>query len=181
MVMAYKKQVLKDVSGNTIEFIATSEETGGCFTKIKITLQPQHPQYSQYIQLQQTETLEILSGELTYILNGNVSSARVGETIIVSKGQLHNHFNASATTPLVMIQTIAPSLDFEPFIKTFWGLRQAGERRKLNFWQKMVWLKYLEGPVLFGDMPERLQRFIAQMLAPLAWLMGYRKFYSKYL
>ncbi|MDI9857767.1 cupin domain-containing protein [Flectobacillus roseus] len=176
--MVKKGTILEDRNGNTLEFIEVSSETNGSHTKIKVCLQPNQLALACHCHEKSDEIYEILEGELTYEINHKKMLAKAGETIILPKAQAHRHYNDSAN-PVVMYYTITPSYDIEPLIETMITMWQNGKIRNgnANFLQSMVWVNYMESKIYFEGLSQNTQNFLAYILAPIASVFGYKKFY----
>jgi quercetin dioxygenase-like cupin family protein len=180
--MAKKGDIIKNkITGDIVEFITTSAETSGKFTKILFTVKPGGFKPVEHIHPQVDETFKVLSGRLTYMLNGEEYSIGEGQQITLPKGIRHTHFNNEAED-LVMEQTFSPSLDVEVFLENLFGL--TGDGRLKNgapeFLQVMVWLRRLEAKTYLAKIPIGAQNFLSIVLAPVGSMLGYKASYSKY-
>lgn len=175
-------QVLKDhFNGNSFEFLETAESSGGKRVKIKITQRAKGKTVEDHIHLLQDEHFEVLSGQLTYIINKEKNYLNSGEQITLLRNTPHNHYN-TGDEPAVYIQTISPALDIDYFLENLMGMINDGKLKKgqMSFFQKMATLKYLESPSLLANIPRGVQRFLANVLGPVARRLGYRAIYKKY-
>ena len=175
-------QTLTDkFSGDSFEFLETGESTNGEQVKLKISLKSQGRTVDDHIHLAQDETFEIISGRLTYLLNGEKHYLNAGEKIVLPKNKAHNHYNTDAD-PVVYYQTISPAYDIDYFIENLFGLINDGKLKKgnLSFLQAMVTGKYLDSPSRLASIPRGPQNFLINILGPIARLFGYRAIYKKY-
>ncbi|MDI9879109.1 cupin domain-containing protein [Flectobacillus longus] len=176
--MVKKGTILKDRHNNTFEFVEVSTETNGHHTKLKVCLQPNQMALACHCHEKSDEIYEILEGELTYEVNHKKMIVSSGETIILPRAQAHRHYNES-DKPVVMYYTITPSYDIEPLIETMITMWQNGKIRNgnANFLQSMVWVNYMESKIYFEGLSQKTQNFLAHILAPIASIFGYKKFY----
>jgi quercetin dioxygenase-like cupin family protein len=182
-VMPHKGQKWVDPqTGDIAEMLATSKETKGEKVVFKMIVKPGGFKPPEHIHLKQDESFEILSGKLTYSLNGKKKTANAGEKIILSKGIGHTHYNAEAGEDLVMVQTISPALDCEIFLENLFGLTHDGKIKggEPKFLQIMAWSNYYQSKTFLATLPLSLQKFIAFASFPLAKLLGYKAVYKKY-
>ncbi len=181
--MPYKGQTFSNPnSGEVVEFIETSKETNGSHVALKSTLKQGGGFKVSHLHPSADEIFEVISGTLSYQLNGAEGTVRAGEKIVLPKGQAHAHWNAQAED-LVMIQTITPSLDVDTFLETLFGLGADGRLDKTGqppFLQIMIWLREVNNKTYLAAIPIGVQNFLAAILTPIAKLMGYRAFYPKY-
>ncbi|MFY7826696.1 MAG: cupin domain-containing protein [Flectobacillus sp.] len=177
--MVKKGTIMEDQKGNFLEFIEVSSDTNGMYTKLKICLQPNQVALARHSLEKSDEIYEILEGELTYELNHKKMTVKAGETLILPKAQAHRNYNAS-DKPVVMYCTITPSYDIEPFIETMAQMWQNGKMKNgnANFWQSMIWVKSMEGTIYFEGLSRKTQQWLSYLLAPIASLLGYKKFYQ---
>jgi mannose-6-phosphate isomerase-like protein (cupin superfamily) len=172
---------IQGADGDHAEFVATSESSGGAHVKIRATTHPGGGPVEPHMHLVQTETFEVVSGRFAYRVAGREGTAGPGETITLPASVPHQHWNASPTEELVVIQTLAPGLDSDYFFETAYGIARDGKATYpgLTF-QGAVWLRGLKGKFTVARLPVWLQETTAVFLAPLAQLMGYRAVYRRY-
>lgn len=167
-------------NGEYFEFVQTADDTGGAFSTIKVLLKKGGFKPVMHRHLSQDESLEVISGQLTYILEGQAPvTLGPGEKVTLPRGVGHTHFNDS-DTDLLMFQTVSPALDFEPFIIALRHQVLKGNVKKGQppFLQLMVWMNDLEGKSCVANIPVGLQKVLAGILAPIGKLAGYKAFYS---
>jgi quercetin dioxygenase-like cupin family protein len=181
--MAQKGQTWSDpVTGDIVEVLETGKENNGEQLSYRFTLRPGGFKPVLHIHEKQDEIFEVLSGKLTYNLNGELKTAGAGQTITLPKGSPHTHYNGQANEELVMIQTIRPALDAEWLVDSILGLTK--DKKIINgqpkFLQVMVWLRYYKARTYLAQVPVALQNALAYLLAPVARLLGYKAAYKEY-
>ena len=117
-----------ETTGETITFLETSADTNGEYTLIEVTVAPGGGVPMAHVHPQQSETFEVISGELTMKAGRDRIVAQAGDVVTVAPGQVHKFRNAS-DAPVVFRCTVAPALEFERFIETMFALGADG---KLN-------------------------------------------------
>jgi quercetin dioxygenase-like cupin family protein len=180
--MAKKGDVMiNKLTGDIVEFLNTSADTGGRFTKIKFTIKPGGFKAVEHLHPQFDETFNILSGKLTYILAGEKHIIEAGSRITLPKGIRHSHFN-NEKEDLVMEQTFSPSLDVEVFLENLFGLTADGRFKNGSpeFLQLVMWQKKLNAKTYLAAIPVRAQKILSYILAPLGSILGYKASYAKY-
>jgi mannose-6-phosphate isomerase-like protein (cupin superfamily) len=180
--MANKAQTLSDTTkGDTIEFLETAKDSGGARTRFKVTVKPGGLKPVLHFHQRCDEHFKVLSGRLTYILDGRVMTLNEGEEVTLPKEKPHTHYN-NEQIPLIMEQSFLPALDMEMFVENFFGLVGDGKVRngQPDFLQIMVWLRGLESKTYVAALPKGVQDFLSALLAPIGRLLGYRVAYAKY-
>ena len=182
IAMPTKGEIFTDPSsGNVIEFIETSADTGGKYAEFKVTLKMQGPLVPNHYHLFQDEHFEVISGKLTYWLDGNTHVIGSGESILLPKNIPHNHCNNDAE-PLVYIHKATPGLDFDYFKETLGGLGTDGKLNngKPKLVQQLFFSRYLESKSLGAGIPVFLQKLLQGIICPIARLFGLKAIYQKY-
>jgi len=180
--MPTKGQILVDkFSGDTFEFLETSADTNGERVTLKVTLKSKGQTVDDHIHILQSESFKVLSGTMTYILDGKEHHLAAGEEVVLPKNKAHNHYNTH-DEPAHYIQTVSPGIDVDFFIENLIGMTNDGKVKngKLPFLQAMVTGKYLDSPSRLAAIPLGVQNVLMQILGPLARMFGYRAIYKKY-
>ena len=120
--------LVNEVTGETIEFVETSAETRGEYTLIEVEVAPGGGVPMAHVHPYQSETFEVIAGELSMKAGRDTVVAQAGDVVTVAPGQVHKFWNATAY-PARFRCTVAPSRDFERFIETMFALAADG---KLN-------------------------------------------------
>src|SRR4051812_5261907 len=158
------------ITGDSAEILETSAMTGGAYTRIRIIFKPGGLRVPSHRHLLQDETYEVISGTMTYTLDGKVHQAGPGTTVTLPKSVLHEHYT-TGPGDAVTIQTMSPGLDFDYLVENLFGLGSIG--RGVNpidaFIQGMVWIRKAKG-TFYVAMPIWLQRGLAMIICPIAYL-----------
>lgn len=115
-----------EATGETITFLETAAETDGAYTLIECTVAPGGGVPMAHVHPYQTETFEVVEGELSMKAGRDRIVARAGDVVAVEPGQVHKFWNATAY-PVTFRCTVAPALDFERFIETLFALGADGK------------------------------------------------------
>lgn len=153
--MPFKGQKLVDkFTGDTREFIETSSDTNGERVTLKVTLQSKGQTVDDHIHILQEESFKVLSGRMTYFLDGEQHYVNAGEEVVLPRNKAHNHYNTE-NQPAEYIQTISPGIDVDLFLENLFGMINDGKVKngKLPFLQAMVTAKYLESPSRLASIP----------------------------
>ncbi len=180
--MPTKGQILTDkFTGDSFEFLETGEDTNGQRVTIKVNLKSKGQTVDDHIHVLQNENFKVLSGRMTYFINGEKHYLNEGEEVTLPKNVPHNHYNMD-DAPVTYVQTISPAIDVDYFLENLFGLINDGKVKngKLPFLQAMVTLTHLESPSYLASMPRSVQKGLAGILSPIARALGYRAIYKKY-
>jgi quercetin dioxygenase-like cupin family protein len=109
------------VSGETIRFLETAAETDGEYTLIECSVAPGGGVPMAHVHPNQSETFEVLEGELSMKAGRDKLVAKPGDVVTVPPGQVHKFWNASDRVVRFRC-TVTPALEFERFIETMFAL-----------------------------------------------------------
>jgi quercetin dioxygenase-like cupin family protein len=175
------QKLVNPISGDHYEFLETANDTNGERMSMKLTLKSKGKLVPNHFHVLQEEQFEVVSGELTVMLDGITKTLSAGEKITLPKNVPHNHYNNS-DEPLVLIQTVTPALDFEYLMENLIGMAGDGKmpNGKAGLMQELVTLKYLDSKSFLSDIPLGVQKLLMYVVAPVGRMMGYRAIYKKY-
>jgi quercetin dioxygenase-like cupin family protein len=114
------------VTGERLLFLETSAETGGEYTLVECTVQPNGFVASAHVHPKQTERFEIEAGLLEFTLDGERIVAGPGETVVVPAGSAHKFRNVGETAARFVCE-VRPSLGFERLLETMFALANDGK------------------------------------------------------
>jgi len=180
--MPRKGQISRNpINGDSYEFLETSSDTGGQRVVLKATIHSKGQLVPRHFHVLQDETFEVLSGQLTVLLDGEVKTLSAGDKLTLLKNIPHNHYN-NESVPVTYIHTVTPALDFEFLVENLVGLAADGKSKngKYGLVQDLVTIKYLDSKTYLADMPIGVQKVLMNIVAPIARLFGYRAIYKKY-
>jgi quercetin dioxygenase-like cupin family protein len=120
--------LVNEVTGETITFVETAAETGGEYTLIEVEVAPGGGVPMAHVHPKQSETFEVIAGELSLKAGRDRIVAGPGDVVTVAPGRVHAFRNETAE-PVRFRCTVAPALGFERFIETMFALAADG---KLN-------------------------------------------------
>ena len=116
--MAYTGQIIQNpVSGETIEFLQTSADTGGELLEFELTLTPDGHVPGAHVHPEQEERFHVLEGEMTFRLGARKIVATAGETVVVPAGRVHKFANKSGAPVRARVEVV-PALDMEDLLTT---------------------------------------------------------------
>jgi mannose-6-phosphate isomerase-like protein (cupin superfamily) len=121
--------LVNPVSGETLTFVETSAETGGDYTVVECRVQPGGGVPMAHVHPHQSETFEVLEGQLSMKAGRDKLVALPGDVVTVPPGQVHKFWNDGETVARFRC-TVAPALEFERFIETMFALAADGKLTK---------------------------------------------------
>jgi quercetin dioxygenase-like cupin family protein len=120
---------VNEITGETITFLETAAETAGEWTLIEVEVAPGGGVPMAHVHPYQSETFEVISGELSMKSGRDSIVAQAGDVVTVAPGQVHKFWNATAY-PVRFRCTVAPARQFEQFIETMFALAADGKLSK---------------------------------------------------
>jgi quercetin dioxygenase-like cupin family protein len=116
-------------SGETITFIETAADTGGDYTVVECAVRPGGGVPMAHVHPYQSETFEVLAGELSLKAGRDKIVAVAGDVVTVAPGKVHKFWNAGDS--IVRFRcTVTPALEFEQFLETLCALGADGKLNK---------------------------------------------------
>lgn len=180
--MAYIGQTFENIkTGELIEFLETSAETNGAYTRFRVTLKKGGGFKVQHFHAEADENFVVLQGTLSYHLGGKLHELKAGDSITLNRMIPHSHFN-DHDEDLIMIQTISPSFDIDDFLDTLFDLAVHNKLDKNGqppFLQVMLWINEMKSKTYLASLPRFVQDFLATILSPVSKGLGYKVFYKR--
>jgi quercetin dioxygenase-like cupin family protein len=168
------------VTGERIRFVETAADTGGEHVLIEVGVEPKGFVAAAHVHPYQTETFEVLEGEVTFRSGKETITAKAGDTLRVDPGTPHKFWNAGETEAWFRAE-IRPALQFESLIETMFGLAVDGKTNRKgmpNPLRLAVIARAHFDVVRLTFPPDWIQRIGLALGAPLGRLLGYRPTYG---
>jgi mannose-6-phosphate isomerase-like protein (cupin superfamily) len=182
--MAYKGKIIRNpYTGHEMKFLQTASDTDGQLLEIEATYQPASKPPTPHYHPEQEEDFKVIEGTVLVRLDSWVRELKAGETLHIPHNVSHSMWNPFNVKAVVNWQ-VRPALDTEYFLETGTGLANDGKTnkkgmppllqvallaRKFAKVYRLAWPSYA------------IQKILFSILAPFAYLKGYRPFYKKYL
>lgn len=176
------KHIANPLSGEEFVFLQTAAETNGEAFQFQWTLKPDGVMPFAHRHMRQTETFEVVAGEMTVRVDGRDVVVRPGETIVVPMGATHQP-RCTSVDPLVARVTFRPALHAETTLETICGLASDGiadKKGQPSFLRLAVMTSAYPGENYMGGIPIVAQRVVLFVAAALGRLLGYPAVYAKY-
>ena len=172
--MPYINKPIVLASGDSIELLETSGMSGGERVRTRIVFAAGGIRVPPHVHPLQDETLEIISGRLTYILARKKYVADAGTTVRLPRGIGHRHYS-EGPEDAVTIQTMTPGLDFDYLLENLFGLGAEGKLKGIFFpIFLIVQVGKMKSAFLHAYIPQWFQKAVAAIVTPIAYLFGYR-------
>jgi quercetin dioxygenase-like cupin family protein len=164
------------VTGELIRFVQAAADTNGEVVVVDVVVAPEGSVAAAHCHPYQTETFQVLEGEVTFKVGRKKIVARAGETLVVEPGTAHKFWN-SGTTDARFRCEVRPALQFEQLIETMFSLAQQGKTSRKgmpNPLRLAVIANAHFDDVRLPLVPHVLQKLALAMGAPAGRLLGYR-------
>jgi quercetin dioxygenase-like cupin family protein len=165
------------VTGESMTFLVTGNETGGEYLEIAMTVQPRGFVASEHLHPHQHERFRIDAGEITLRIAGREQVYRAGDDVTIPPGTPHIWWNSGQGALQVRLE-FRPAGRFDQFITSFFALAQAGKvnARGLprNPLQLAVTAREYTDVIRGTDVPAAVQTPLLAVLGSIGTIMGYR-------
>jgi quercetin dioxygenase-like cupin family protein len=153
---------------------------GGEYVLVEVVVEPRGAVAAAHVHPYQTESFEILEGEVGFKVDGKTILARAGETLSVEPGTAHKFWNAGDTDARFRTE-VRPALEFESLIETMFALANDGKTNRKGLPSPLrlaVIAKAHFDVVRLPFPPAWVQRLGLAMGAPLGRMLGFRPTYE---
>lgn len=168
------------VTGEVLRFIRAAADTGGEYVLVEVVVEPNGAVAAAHVHPYQTETFEILEGEVTFRAGKETIRATAGDTVRIDPGTPHRFWNDGDVDARFRTE-IRPALAFESLIETMFGLANDGKTNRKglpNPLRLAVVANAHFDVVRLPFPPAWLQKLGLALGAPLGRLLGYRPTYE---
>jgi len=162
--------------------LKTGAETNGEYVQIESWNEPHMPGEPLHRHPFSSTTFHLLSGELDFEVDGQITHGNAGETVFVPANAKHHFWNAGDEVAH-HIQEFRPAKKIDRFFETLFGLAsedKLNDKGLPNLLQLAVMLPYYKDEMRPARPPYWLVVPICILLYPIAYLLGYRATYERY-
>jgi quercetin dioxygenase-like cupin family protein len=163
------------VTGELIRFVQAAADTNGEVVVVDVVVSPDGSVAAPHCHPYQTETFEVLEGEITFKVGREKIVARAGQKLEVEPGTAHKFWNSGDVDARFRCE-VRPALQFEQLIETMFSLAQEGKTNRKgmpNPFRLAVIAHAHFDDVRLPLVPHALQRLALAMGAPIGRLLGY--------
>jgi quercetin dioxygenase-like cupin family protein len=168
------------VTGELLRFVKTAADTNGEYVLVDVLIAPNGQVAAAHVHPYQTETFEVLEGDVSFKVDGKTIVATAGDTLVVKPGTAHKFWN-SGTTDASFRCEVRPALQFERLIETMFSLAHDGKTNSKgmpNPFRLAVIANAHFDDVRLPFPPQWLQKLGLVTGAPLGRLLGYAPVYT---
>ncbi|RPD39722.1 cupin domain-containing protein [Chitinophaga barathri] len=181
--MAYaNKTITNPVNGQTITFLQTAADTDGQLLEMQSRYKAGSKEPPLHYHPGQDEDFIIESGEMHVKINGQVKICKAGDTLHIPTNTPHAMWNAGPQ-PAQINWKVRPALNMEQFFEQITGLAADGKTNSAGrppFLQTALTANYFSNVFRMSKPSFPVQKLIFSLVAPIAYLFGYKSFYKKY-
>jgi quercetin dioxygenase-like cupin family protein len=162
-------------TGETLTFLEAACDTGGAYTFVECSVEPDGVVASPHLHPFQTETFEVVKGTLGIRLGRQTLELRPGDVAVVEPGTPHKFWNAGDDRAVFRCE-VRPALQFESLIESMFALACDGKtngKGMPNPFRLAVIANAHFDTVRLPVVPRALQKAALAMGAPLGRLFGY--------
>jgi quercetin dioxygenase-like cupin family protein len=174
--MAIKgKEIKNEKTGQRIKFIQTTADTSGSYLEMIATYENKSLEPPTHYHPRQEEYIEIISGEVTVRMNGELEVLGAGHQLCIAKNTSHAMWNNNIE-PAVVRWKVVPALETERFLETVTGLANEGKTGpdgKPGLLQIALTAKRFSHVFRLDRPPYFLQSILFSLLTPIAYIFGY--------
>jgi quercetin dioxygenase-like cupin family protein len=178
--MAKTNQVIENKTfGDKCQFLITSEDSKGELMKFKFWCRPGGEGPPLHYHPVQSESFEVVSGELSVTCDGEKRILKKGEKFTAKANSAHKWAN-EGSEEVVAIFEFRPALRTEDFLETLYALDVQGKCNKKTglpgTLQFFAILNEYYGELFVVGPPIAAQKIMAKVVGGFAKLIGYRGF-----
>lgn len=182
--MAYKgKKLINEKTGQSIEFVTTSDDSDGILLEMITTYEPHSQEPLQHYHPQQREYFKVMEGELTVKLKDKIITLKKNDSIDLPENTIHSMWNRSNDKTVVQWKVI-PALKTEYFMETTMGLakdNKTGKSGMPGLLQVAVIASTHAKEFRLAKPSYLIQKILFAVLKPFALLAGKRPYYRQYI
>lgn len=172
------------LTGEKAMLLESAEENGGARVVVDFAVEPGgFVPGGEHIHENLSERLEVVDGEINFLLDGEQRTVTAGDEAIVAPGTWHRWW-VTGDRGVRIRATVEPALRFEEAILMVWGLcadeRTNAEGLPTPLFGALVATRYRD-EIRYRTPPDLIQRLLFPPLAALARLKGLEKELGRYL
>jgi quercetin dioxygenase-like cupin family protein len=183
-VMAYANKIIRNPqSGQEIKFIQTTKDTGGKLLEMEASFKASSKEPAPHYHPKQKEDFTVISGEINIRLDDKLLLLTEGDKLHIPANAIHSMWNPGNEKAIVNWK-VQPALDTEYFLETASGLAAEGkvnDKGMPPLLQVALIAKKFSTVFRLASLPYIFQQILFGLLAPFAYLAGYKPVYKRFL
>lgn len=175
------KSIRNNITGHEFKFLRTAQDNGEEILEMEVTYPINSKRPPMHYHPLQREHFQILSGEMTVMIDGRIRTLKPGDDLDVKPNQRHAMWN-DGERPTVMRWTVTPALHTEQFFDTLALLANTGQTDKdgtPNLLQASRTMLHFSKEFRLSKPPFIVQQLVFRLLSPIARLLGYRAVHAQ--
>jgi len=167
-------------TGQKMTFLKTWLETNGTHLQIECESPVSNTREHLHFHPFQKNRFQIISGELSFQINGKIKKAQQGDIISIPKNIPHEFWNGG-NVEAVYIKEFYPALKIDQLFETFFALARDGKlnkKGKPNIFRASLIMLHFENELRLAKPSWTLQKLVFKILAPVGKLLGYTALYE---
>ena len=168
------------VTRETLTFLKAARDTGGEYTLVECTVEPDGFVAAAHVHPFQTETFEVVSGRLGIRAGREKLELEPGDVAVVEPGTPHKFWNAGDDRAVFRCE-VRPALQFESLIETMFALADDGKTNRKGMPSPFRLAPIANAhfdTVRLPRVPASLQKAALALGAPMGRLFGYGPTYT---
>jgi quercetin dioxygenase-like cupin family protein len=178
--MAKTNQIIESKTyGDRAKFLVTAADSKGELLRAQVWIKPGAEGPPEHYHPVQSETFEVIKGQLNLIYEGKELVLLPGEKITVAPNTLHKWYNAG-TEDLEAVVELRPALKTEYFLESMYALDQLGKLDKKGLPTPLQFAAILNecyGELFVIGPPIIMQKFMAKVVGGVAKILGFKGYF----
>ena len=161
-------------TGHRIKFLQTAADTNGAFLEMISSYEAKSLEPPLHYHPYQEEYFEVISGEISVRINGEVEVLGPGHQLYIAKSTVHTMWNNS-DQPSTIRWKVMPAMDMENFLETIMILANEGKTKpdgRPGFLQFAFLVNRFHKVFRLARPPYFIQKTLFFLLSPLLYFFG---------
>jgi quercetin dioxygenase-like cupin family protein len=165
--------IVNRVTGDRMLVLTRGTDRDGAFLEVQFDVPPHSPGTPRHRHRRISERFDVLDGALSMYVNGAWRVLLAGASVEVVPGDVHCYRNNSDAW-VTFITVLRPPHRFERFLRTWYGLANAGASTRDGVPRNLLHLARClhDADVTFAAMPATLQRITLAALVRFGTTIG---------
>lgn len=160
-----------NATGETVTFTKTAYDTGGEFLEGIVTLPANAEGPPPHRHVLQTETFEVLEGNVEVMCNGEKQILKPGQSFTVPANGLHS-FHTANGRDIRFKATLTPALQFQYMLTEVFASCNRRKSNQPSVFDATFILNQIKGEYRLGNVPVFVQRNFFPVIALIGRIFG---------
>ncbi len=174
------------VTGERAVVRVDTEESGGEMSISDLYISPGGAVAGEHVHPNIEEIFTVVGGSVGFRVDGRENVAGPGRRLVVPPEVAHYWWNAGDEEAHVVVELRGDANlleGFETMLSTIFGMARDGKtdaKGRPNLLQAALLARKFDDVIRFVEPPRPVQKILFGVLAPIAWLLGYRALHPEY-